>query len=166
MKNSPGREQTRSARRRKAACPESKRCPRRRQLFPTQAANTACAEEESAPGKQHKTPARKEQHECRTVTKTKRCAKAEKQLTACIGFGTSFIYGLIEARLSASRHTSSGQGQGLPVLLNVGRWASTLRRYCPSSLDRRRTMSGCSAATSCFSPMSSGMLNNSFLPVS
>ena len=46
-----------------------------------------------------------------------------------------------EVRLIRS-YTSSGHGHSFPVALKDGRWASTLRRWSPSSLERRLTISG------------------------
>jgi hypothetical protein len=61
---------------------------------------------------------------------------------------------------------SSGQGHTFPVVLNSGRCASTPRRYSPSSFESCCTNRGFFTARSVVSPISSLILNSSFLPVS
>ena len=60
-------------------------------------------------------------------------------------------------------NVSSGQGANRLVARNTGRCASTDRRQLLSFFDSFFTSLGFSAATSCFSLMSAGILNNSFL---
>lgn len=66
----------------------------------------------------------------------------------------------------AMNQISSGQGQFFFVALNDGRCASIFLNCLPKSLDNFFTKSGWEADKSFFSPMSSGMLNSSFFPVS
>ena len=80
-------------------------------------------------------------------------------------FTIAVLLSFFRTKKKETDYSSSGHLHGLPVRINMGRWAFMPRNFLPNNAESSFTFCGFCWATFSFSPMSEETWYNSFRPV-
>lgn len=79
-------------------------------------------------------------------------------------FTIAVLLSFFSTKKKETDYSSSGHLHGLPVRINMGRWAFMPRNFLPNNTESSFTFCGFCSATFSFSPMSEDTWYNSFRP--